>query len=154
MQEIMIGCMQGVMICLSRDLRMAYILGEISNIKSHQCAAILNIKPEAFRKRISRARQELRHFLNKKCGLVNPDNPCRCSRYVRNFIKDGALDRNKLLFTGLPCHQKKAAITARQLDEMDQLQRMIALFRSQPDYVAPNTFVNTLKALVASGNLH
>jgi RNA polymerase sigma factor (sigma-70 family) len=147
-QEIMISCMQGMLICLDRNLRIAYILGEISEITGDKAADILNISPAAFRKRLSRARTLLRNFMQKKCGLVNPDNPCRCSRYVGYVVKTGAGKPERLLFAGHPCRSQKDVVTQEQLQEMNELQRIVMLFRSHPDYAAPETFVEEIKKLV------
>ena len=42
----------------------------------------IDITPAAYRKRLERARQRLRAFLDSTCGLVNPDAFCRCARRV------------------------------------------------------------------------
>jgi hypothetical protein len=36
--------------------------------------------------------------MNDKCGLVNPANPCRCTKKTRCFIQAGHVDRENLLF--------------------------------------------------------
>jgi len=55
-EEVMMGCMHGFLLCLDRELRITYILGEIFEVNSREGAEILTITPEAFRKRLSRAR--------------------------------------------------------------------------------------------------
>ena len=150
-QEIMIGCMLAMLLCLSRDLRIAYILGEIDEIKHAQAAAILNITPGNYRKRLSRARTLLYNFMQKKCGLVNPDNPCRCSRFVSYATALGKTDPDKMLFAGRPCRGQKETVTSQQLQAMGELQRMVMLYRSHPDYVAPETFVAGIMEILDSG---
>ena len=150
-QEIMIGCTMGMLICLDRNLRMAYILGDIFEIKSDKAAYILNITPATFRKRLSRARTLLQNFMQKKCGLVNPNNPCRCSLYVNYVIKTEGRDSESLMFARHPCRTRKDAVTSEQLREMNELQRIVILFRSHPDYAAPENFVEEIKELVDSG---
>ena len=152
-QEIMIGCTMGMLLCLDRDHRIAYILGEISEMKGEQCAAILDITSEAFRKRFSRARKLLNDFMNKKCGLVNSDNPCRCSRYIERAIKDGMDNPDKMMFANRPCKKKKDVVTLEQLQEMKDLHRAVTVFRSHPDYTAPEKFVDGIKELLDSGRL-
>ena len=65
-QEIAISCMQGMLLCFDRDLRMAYILGEIFEVSGDDAAYILAISPAAYRKRLSRARRLLRGFHGRK----------------------------------------------------------------------------------------
>jgi len=150
-QEIMIGCTMGMLLCLNRDLRLAYILGDVSEMNSERAAYILNITPATFRKRLSRARTLLRNFMQKKCGLVNPNNPCRCSRFVDQIEKTMGRDPENFLFAGHPCRGKRGAITSEQLREIDELQRIIVLFRNHPDYAAPDRFIEGIKGLIDSG---
>src|SRR5438270_7249140 len=56
-QEIRVGCTLGMLLCLDRAHRIAYILGEILEIDSKEGASILGIKRETFRKRLERARK-------------------------------------------------------------------------------------------------
>ena len=150
-KEIMLRCMQGMLICLDRDSRIAYILGEIFEITGDKAAIILNTTPIAFRKRLSRARTHLRNFMQKKCGLVNPANSCRCSRLVNYAIKSGFVNPDRLLFAGHPCHAQMNVVTSNQINEMKEIERMAALFHNHPDYVAPETFVEGIKKLVDLG---
>ena len=36
--------------------------------------------------------------MNKRCGLINKANPCRCAKKTRGFIKAGIVDPNDLKF--------------------------------------------------------
>jgi RNA polymerase sigma factor (sigma-70 family) len=49
-------CTQGMLLCLDRPHRLAYILGEILELSGEDAAAVLEITPAAYRKRLSRAR--------------------------------------------------------------------------------------------------
>jgi len=148
MEEIMIGCTMGMLLCLDRDLRIAYILGGITEIKGAQCAYILDITPEAFRKRFSRAKKLLNDFMSKKCGLVNPENTCRCSFYIDKAVEAGFDNPENMMFAGKPCVKKKGSIDAGQLQEMEELQRTIMVFRSHPDYLAPEKFVEEIRKVI------
>lgn len=50
-QEVMVGCTQGMLVCLNREHRMAYILGEVLELPSDQAAELCGIAPSTFRKR-------------------------------------------------------------------------------------------------------
>ena len=80
LEEVKVGCMYALLTCLDRPHRLAYILGEILEIEGPEAARILKISAPAFRKRLSRAREAIVEFTRRHCGLVNPDNPCRCIR--------------------------------------------------------------------------
>ena len=66
--------------CLERSERIAYVLGGIFDLPSAEAAWILDVTPAAYRKRLERARQRIRSFMNSTCGLVNPGAFCRCAR--------------------------------------------------------------------------
>ena len=148
MEEIMIGCTMGMLLCLDRDLRIAYILGGISGMKGDQCAYILDITPEAFRKRFSRAKKLLNDFMNKKCGLVNPKNTCRCSFYIDKAVEAGFDKPKNMMFACRPCIKKKGLPDAGQLQEMEELQRTIMIFRGHPEYRAPDQIVNEIRKVI------
>ncbi|MBI4491716.1 MAG: RNA polymerase sigma factor [Chloroflexi bacterium] len=149
LEEVKIGCMQGMLLCLSREERAAYVLGEIFQVTDREAAEIFGISAAACRKRLSRARAALRGFMQRKCGLVEPTNPCRCRRRVKTAIEQRRLNPARLLFA----QSGADAAVVRGVAEMDALDRAAALFRSHPDYPAPATFVHTVRALFASGQL-
>lgn len=103
LKEVMIGCIQAVLLCLDRPLRMAYVLGEIYEAPAEEAGLVLGISAEAFRKRLSRSRALVRDFLSKNCGLVNPTNPCRCHKQIAYSIKAGFVNPKRLLFAEQPC---------------------------------------------------
>ena len=55
-EEVRIGCMQGMLQCLEKKERIAFILGEILEITDSEASEILSISRETFRKRLSRGR--------------------------------------------------------------------------------------------------
>lgn len=97
-QDARIGCMSGMLLCLDRNQRMVYILGEIFEIDSVTGGDILEISPANFRQRLSRARHDLSQFMNRKCGLINQNNPCRCHRKTRGFVQAGWVNPDNLQF--------------------------------------------------------
>jgi len=97
-EEIRINCTAGMLLCLDREQRMIYILGEMFDIEHNLGAEILGISTGNFRIRLMRARQDLYNWMNERCGLVNKSNPCRCSKKTRAYIKAGFVDPNNLVF--------------------------------------------------------
>jgi hypothetical protein len=95
--EAMLACTSGMLLCLDREQRLAYILGAIFAASDKVAAEVLAIT-ENFRQRLARARRDLRIFMNDKCGLVNQANPCRCAKKTRGFIQAGHVDPENLLF--------------------------------------------------------
>ncbi len=96
--EARITCTTGMLLCLERGQRLVYILGEIFAVSDVVSAKLLEISRDNFRQRLGRARRDLHNFMNDKCGLVNPANPCRCAKKTRGFIQAGHVDPQRLLF--------------------------------------------------------
>ena len=97
-EEIRINCTTGMLLCLSKEQRMIYILGEMFDIDHNLGGEILGITPGNFRIKLMRSRKELYNWMNKKCGLVNTNNPCRCSKKTRGYIAEGKVDPTNLKF--------------------------------------------------------
>jgi len=91
-------CMTSMLLCLDRQQRIVFILGSIFNIKSNIAAKLLDITAENFRQQLSRAKADLFQFMDNKCGLINPNNPCRCSKKTKGFMKDGLIDEQAIQF--------------------------------------------------------
>lgn len=151
-KELMIGCIQGVTLCLDRPLRMTYLLGEVYEVDSHKGADILGITPESFRKRLSRARALIKGFLVKNCGLVDPSNACSCARQVPFAMKTGLVNPERLLFATHPCTSRKDLAMPEPLGDTDEYGWIASLLR-EPEYAAPHRFVERVKALIDSGRI-
>lgn len=153
-EEVKIGCTQGMLLCLDRGHRLAYVLGEVFEVTSEQGSYILNITPEAFRQRLSRARRRIRAFMQKKCGLVDERNACRCARRVHRAIELGRVDPETLLFAAHPVRTRSSSWIMKRVREMERLERTAAIFRSHPDYAAPPDFLEHVKRLLETGDFN
>jgi RNA polymerase sigma factor (sigma-70 family) len=147
-EEVKLGCWQGMLLCLDREHRLAYILGEVFGLTSQEAAEIAGISPVAFRKRLSRARARLHAFMERKCGLVNRDNPCRCARRVDHAVQVGRVDPNHLLFATHPVRLEPDATTRDVVREMEQLHSAADLLRGHPDYAAPGKATEVIRGLL------
>jgi RNA polymerase sigma factor (sigma-70 family) len=96
--EARLGCTTGMLLCLDREQRLIYIIGEILGATDAIGAELLELSRDAFRQKLSRARRDLHAFMNDKCGLVNPANPCRCEKKTRAFMQAGYVDPKSLRF--------------------------------------------------------
>jgi RNA polymerase sigma factor (sigma-70 family) len=81
--ELKMRCDRALLQCLEAADRIAFVLGHIFDVDATEAAEILSIRPDAFRKRLSRARERLRAALDANCGIFNPAAPCRCHRRLR-----------------------------------------------------------------------
>ncbi len=152
-QEVMMSCIHVLLLCLDRELRLAYILGELFDVTGDQGAFILDTTPAAFRKRLSRARALLRDFMQERCGLVDSSNPCQCARQVSYAINTRRIDHVRLPFARHARLDRAGSVTQEQLAELSEIQRVAVLFRSLPEYAAPDKFADGLKDLIESGRI-
>ena len=97
-KEAKISCMKGMLLCLDREQRMIYILGELFEFTDTIGSQIMELSKENFRVKLHRTKKQLYNFMNNKCGLVNKKNPCRCARKTAGFIKMGFVDPAHLHF--------------------------------------------------------
>lgn len=88
-EEARISCTEGMLMCLNREQRLIYIIGEVFRIDHNLAAEIFDVTPTNFRKKLSRTRKDLHQWMHKKCGLVNLENPCRCKSKTKKFIDLG-----------------------------------------------------------------
>ena len=97
-EEIRIQCTAGMLLCLDREQRMIFILGELFEIDHNLGAEIFGISKGNFRIRLMRARQDLHNWMHENCGLVHKANPCRCAKKTKHFIDAGYVDPDNLKF--------------------------------------------------------
>jgi len=134
-EDAKIGCMVGMLLCLNREQRLVYILGEIFEIESKTGAVLVGMSAENFRQLLSRARKDLYHFMNNKCGLINTRNPCRCPKKTKGFIQAGWVNENNLQFNNhfLKRVSDLAIPKSNQCDDLIE-EKYGALFKDHPFY--------------------
>ena len=154
LEEMRISCMQGLLQCLDWDHRLVYILGETMDVTGTEGAAILDIKPSAFRKRLSRSRKRIRDFLSRNCEMYSEGNPCKCASQAAAAIKNGYMDPVRLQYAK-PRESKGKRIDAQErIRLMEGLSRQAALMRYHPDYMAPEAFIQGIREMLDSGKFN
>lgn len=148
-EEARIGCTAGMLLCLDREQRLTYVLGEIFEVTDVVGSELLEISRENFRQRLARARRDLHSFMSDKCGLVDQANPCRCAKKTRGFIQAGYVDPQNLLFAQERIHRVRdiAPTTYEAITALDQ--RYAAVYRDHPFYESPD-LVPVLRRLIGS----
>jgi RNA polymerase sigma factor (sigma-70 family) len=91
-------CMSGMLMCLTREQRLIYILGDVFNLDHNIGAEIFGLSKQNYRVKLSRTRKEFHAFMNQQCGLVNTDNPCRCSKKAKAMEAAGKMQTDKKIF--------------------------------------------------------
>ena len=133
-REVKIGCTLAMLTCLSRPLRIAYLVGDVLELTDSEAAAALEVPSATYRQRLHRARRQIIAFVGQHCGIVRDDAPCRCDRRVVPALACGRATRGKWLLEG---DMSTARDTDRISSEIGRLERgraVAALMRSNPHF--------------------
>ena len=143
-EEVRISCTYGMLLCLPREQRAAYLLADVLGLTDVEGAEILDCTREAFRQRVSRARRTIRFVIDNRCGLVDPANPCRCSRQIAAGEAAGLLDRKRLPLARHPRQATRVWLepVAKQLDALDAIGELYRFDR----FAAPAELWDELQA--------
>ncbi|MFT3692371.1 MAG: RNA polymerase sigma factor [Kofleriaceae bacterium] len=142
-EEAKLICTSMMLQALDRDHRVAFILGEVLELPNDEAAVALEISPDAYRKRLSRARTRMEEFSRANCGVVDPANACRCGKQVANAVAQGRVSADRLAWV----HRAKRSPVA----EIKGLLDAMELFRTE--LVAPESVAEHLRALIAGGEV-
>lgn len=148
LEEVKVGCTLAMLMCLDRNHRLAYILGEILDLDHRDAAEVLAISPDAFRKRLSRANAQIVSFMTSHCGLVNPANACRCSRRLDIAIQLGRIQPEKLLFSPTLTQAKRFPEVLNSIRQLEETRRAAALYRSHLQPEPSTAFTSWLTTLL------
>jgi len=145
--EARIGCTSGMLLCLDREQRLIYVLGEIFGVTDLVGGELLEISRENFRQKLARARRDLHNFLEDKCGLVNEANPCRCARKTQGFIRAGFVDPQKLLFAREHVRRVRDVVE-KKCEDLGALDEAYAEIHRDHPFQEPADFVASLRTLI------
>ena len=116
-EEVKIGCTLGMLQCLDRPHRLAYVLGEILDIPGPEAAEVLEISSDVFRKRLQHARAAILTFTRAYCGLVSDTAACACNRRVPAALGTGRVRAESVDFAATASSFQEARAIVRQVDE-------------------------------------
>ncbi len=91
LNDLRVRCTMAMLLCLDRDHRAAYVLGEILELDHSEAADILDVSNANFRQRLSRARKKVQDFTASSCGLAGRSDVCSCPRRLGKAIETGRL---------------------------------------------------------------
>lgn len=131
--ELKISCTIAMLMCLTKEDRILVIFSNIMRLDSAKIGEILNIKPEAVRKRLSRANQKTKNFINNNCGLLNKENPCNCRQRVNYAILQKRLSVGNHYFQD-PDYLSDNEILINKIERMNNLEDIGDIFQNNPNY--------------------
>ena len=97
-EEVRILCSTAMLMCLNREQRLLYIIGEVFEADHHLGAELFDLSPAHYRVKLHRAKTDLQQFVQQKCGLINPANPCRCRKKAKKLVAEGVVDPANMVF--------------------------------------------------------
>ena len=152
-EEVKLHCLMGMLLCLDRKQRLAFILGEMFQVTDVVGSGIMDVSRDSFRQMVSRARRQVYSFIQERCGLIDPSNSCHCHKKAQALIQWKSLNPAHLEFNRDFAHHIKDICTdkRRRLDDLiDQKSR--ELFGSQP-FQNPPDFTTTIRNLLDSSEM-
>ena len=116
-EEVKIGCTLGMLQCLDRQHRLAYVVGEIMELPGPEAADVLEITPALFRKRLQNAREAIVAFTRAHCGLASETAACACHRRVPAALRLGRVREGALNFANRAASYRDTRAFVRQVEE-------------------------------------
>ncbi len=126
-QELKLSCTNVMLQCLDPESRCAFILGTMFHLDSRAAGDILDLTPEAYRQRLSRARRRMADFLSDYCGEYG-NGTCRCANRVNYAIQNHRIAPDRLEFTAARPSETALEVTA-AMEELDGLAQQFSFCR-------------------------
>jgi RNA polymerase sigma factor (sigma-70 family) len=117
LEEVKVGCTLGMLQCLDRPHRLAYVLGEILELPGPDAAEALDIAPALFRKHLQHAREAILQVTRRYCGLASDDAPCTCNRQLPAALRAGKVRADTCDFAAAPSSFEQTRALVRQVDQ-------------------------------------
>lgn len=144
--QVALGCTQNMLMAIDREQRLAYILDTVFGLPSKDAAEVLEISPQAYRQRLSRARAKLDSFTQANCGLANADATCSCERQLPAVrkLRNAGLEKHSLIATDRAEREE----VERQFDALVRMEEAASLFRAHPEYRVPESMRGAIRAVL------
>lgn len=132
-EEVRMLCSTAMLLCLNREQRLVYVIGEIFQADHTLGAELFEISPGNFRVKLHRAKADLMSYISGKCGLVNPANPCRCHKKTVRWVKQGVVSKETLRFNRDYRDKVEQLVRQRKDEACDEIElRLKTLFADSP----------------------
>ncbi len=126
-EEVKVGCSLGMLQCLDRPHRLAYVMGEIFEMSGPEASEALDISPDLFRKRLQNARTAILTFTRQHCGLVSDAAACSCNKQVPAALRAGKVRADACNYAASASSFQQARAVVQQVEEA---RRAFAVHRS------------------------
>lgn len=141
-QEIKVGCTLALLQCLTPENRFIYTIGTIFQFSHREAASICQMDYDNFRKRLSRAKEKIRSFMNKNCGLINPKAQCHCKKRILIATERGRINPEKILY------QTDNKLILDTIDQMNEIDDIARIYQNNP-FTESKTEITLMKVRFA-----
>lgn len=145
--ELKISCSQAMLMCLSDQERLIYILSSMFGFNSKTGGEILEISSDNFRQKLSRIKRKMKSFLEKNCGLVNSSSVCKCNKRISYAVESKRIFRNSFQFTSSKYLPPEFEIK-QFVKQMDEIEDFMDVFNHNPEYYLPSEVQDKIKNIL------
>lgn len=146
-EELKMSCTNVMLQCFEPQDRIIYILGTMFRVDSKICGEILEITPEAYRKRLSRLRNKMAEFLGAYCELGSSKN-CSCTKRIGYAISSHRLNPTNFEYLNLNKLDENSVHDYTQA--MENLDDLSSVFAALPKYRSPQLVKNYICEILES----
>lgn len=133
-EEVKVGCTLAMLTCLTRDLRIAYLLGDVFELTDTEAMSVLEVSAPAYRQRLRRARAAVAVFVGASCGIATASAPCSCDRRIAPSLGCGRITRGQSAFGLESADRVDLAGIRQRVRKFEQGRAAAALLRSNPEF--------------------
>ena len=149
-EELKLSCTNVMLQCLDAESRCIFILGTMFKLDSRMAGEILEMTPEAYRQRLSRARKKMAEFLQEYCGKYG-DGKCRCEDRINYAIQNHRLNPQRLDFQNAnPIKMETMMHVKNAMEDIDDLSQRFSFCRT---YEAPEKIKGFIEDFIKSTQL-
>lgn len=141
--ELKVSCTIAMLMCLSKEDRILFLLSNLLGLNSIKIGEVLNIKPEAARKRLSRSANKIKNFINNNCGLLNKENSCNCRQRVNYAILQKRLLIGNYYFQNHDYLSNNEMLNDK-IEKMNNLEDIGEIFQNNPSYSIGDNLLNDI----------
>ena len=146
-EELKMSCTNVMLQCLDTESRCIFILGTMFKVDSRIAGDILEMTPQAYRKRLSRVREKMADFLNSYCGEYG-GGKCRCKDRVNYAIKNHRINPLQLDYTqAAEISESTLRDVKNAMEDIDNLSQDFSFCKP---YQSPECIKNLIQELLDS----
>lgn len=149
-QELKMSCTNVMLQCFDPQTRCIFILGTMFKADSRIAGEILDITPENYRQKLSRARKKMAGFLESFCGLSGT-GMCCCEKRVGYAVQQHRLNPQKLEFKALKTLDREIISSCQ--NSMEEIDGLSMVFDELPKYRSVVEAKSFLEKLLQSRQL-